>query len=116
MSQSNGLSEHASPLWRGENTGGTAGFVPGGQLRPGERASATVGPAGRVVIPAALRAALGLEEGTELVLTVVGEELRMITPAAALRRAQARVAALFPGNDSLADVLIAERKRENARD
>ena len=116
MSQSNGLAGRAGPQWRGESTEGDAGFAGAGPARAAERASATVGPAGRIVIPAALRATLGLEEGTELVIAVVGEELRMITPAAALRRAQARVAALFPGNDSLADALLAERKRETAGD
>ena len=71
-----------------------------------------IGPAGRIVIPAAMRAALGMEEGAEVMMRIVGEELRIMTPAAAMRLAQAMVMARIPAGRSLADELIEERARE----
>ena len=74
----------------------------------------TVGPAGRIVIPAPMRAALGMEEGAQIVLVLVGEELHVMTQAAAMRKAQAMVRARIPASRSLVDELIDERARENA--
>ena len=118
MAKPAGFAEQNVPLWQAQNAPpeAHAAHQPGAAQNLALKASASVGPAGRVVIPAAFRAALGLEEGSELVLSLHGEELRMISPAAALRRAQAKVAALFPGKSSLADELIAQRKRDAAGD
>ena len=67
---------------------------------------------GRVPIPAEWLAAMQASQGTELVGRVVDGELRLVTPAMAVRRAQRLVRALIPGDDSLADSLIADRRRE----
>ncbi|HEY7847242.1 MAG TPA: AbrB/MazE/SpoVT family DNA-binding domain-containing protein [Candidatus Limnocylindria bacterium] len=69
----------------------------------------TVGPKGRVVIPAPIRRELGIADGTELVAMVDdGAVVMMPRPVA-----KARLRALFAHvRGSLADELIAERRRE----
>ncbi len=69
--------------------------------------------AGRVVIPAALRSVLGLSEGDE-VLMRLGEhgELRLITRPAALERARELYRRFVPKGESLADQVLADRRRE----
>jgi antitoxin PrlF len=70
---------------------------------------------GRIVIPAECRAAAGLKPGDELIVEAVGEgELRLLTPAQALREAQQIVARYGSGRDLVAE-LIAERREEAAR-
>ncbi len=76
-----------------------------------------VGPGGRVLIPADLRAALGVVEGDTLLATFENGELRLMSTATAVERAQAMVRSyLKPSGRSLVDELIAERRAENARD
>ena len=79
---------------------------------PPPRVRTKVGPGGRVVIPAAFRAAAGMEEGTEVVLTLHGKEVRVITSLAAMRQAQEDVMKLVPPGVSLVDELIADRRAE----
>lgn len=72
-----------------------------------------VGPKGRIVIPAQVRQALGISEGTRLVLIVKGAELIL------MRREDVRdnLRALFAGVErSLADELIRERRHEAERE
>lgn len=73
-----------------------------------------LGPAGRVVVPAQVREALGLEEGAELVFTLDGDEVRIATMKTHLKRLQARVREMIPEGVSLVDELIAERRAEQA--
>ena len=87
-----------------------------GQSAPRQRAFAVPDKAGRILIPAPMRAALGMEEGVEIMLMLVGEELQVMTPAAAMRKAQAMVRAVVPANRSLADELIEERACEAAEE
>src|SRR5439155_23253430 len=64
----------------------------------------SVGPKGRVVIPAQIRLQLRLEEGSELVALVEGDGVLLI-PRAAVKR---RLRSMFAGvKTSLADELIA---------
>ena len=77
----------------------------------------TVGPGGRVLIPAAARAALGVQEGDVLVASMAAGELRLMSMATAVKRAQALVRQHLPvGSPSMVDELIAERRRENERE
>jgi len=69
-----------------------------------------MGEKGRLVIPVALREALGMTDGDVLDMRVVDGELRIATMRERLRRAQARVKALVPPGVSLADELNAERR------
>lgn len=81
-----------------------------------ERLDVQVGPGGRIVIPAVYRAAMEIGEGDRLLASMVDGELRLISPKMAVRRAQKLVRELIPGDDSLADALIADRRREAERE
>ncbi len=72
----------------------------------------TVGPAGRVLIPAELRSAMGITEGDGLIATLDGQELHLMSTKAALKKAQAMVSEYVPASVSLVDELLAERRRE----
>ena len=73
---------------------------------------ATLGKSGRLVIPVDLRRKLGVEAGDKLILRLDEEGLHLSTPAQALARAQAFVGRLRLEGRSLADELVAERRRE----
>jgi bifunctional DNA-binding transcriptional regulator/antitoxin component of YhaV-PrlF toxin-antitoxin module len=66
---------------------------------------------GRAVIPATLRAQLGLRDGDQLIWRVQGGELVATTRRAQLEKAQALFQSFIsPASGSLADELIAERR------
>ncbi|WP_374627126.1 hypothetical protein [Devosia sp.] len=72
--------------------------------------------AGRVLLPAKVRAALGVGEGDTLRGVVRDGELTLMTSDTALRKTQERLRKLVPPGVSLVDELIAERRAENARE
>ncbi len=67
---------------------------------------------GRVQVPARIREALDLKEGDALFARLEGGEIHLLTPNAAMRRAQALVRQFVPEGVSLVDELIADRRRE----
>ena len=69
-----------------------------------------MGEKGRIVIPAAMREALGISDGDMLILRVVDGELRIATRRERLRQAQESVRKYVPAGVSLADELSAERR------
>ncbi len=71
---------------------------------------------GEVILPAEFVQAIGARPGERVTLALDGDEVRAFTPATAIRRAQAWVAEHFPGDRSLVDELIAERRAEAARE
>ena len=73
-----------------------------------------IGPGGRVVIPAAYRKALEVEEGDYIVMQMDGEELRVVNDEKEFERARAVLAKYVPEGVSLVDELIADRRREAA--
>jgi AbrB family looped-hinge helix DNA binding protein len=75
-----------------------------------------LGPGGRVVIPAEVRAAMGLTEGDVLFATFDGEEIKAVTVATSVRRVQEVFRTLAPDCVSLSDELIADRRREQERE
>jgi len=81
-----------------------------------EVAELRIGPQGRVVIPASMRKALGLEPGQTLVGHVEEGRLVLEPRDTMLRRVQARFAAAVPRDVSLAEELIAERREEARRE
>ena len=75
-----------------------------------------IGSSGRLVIPAHLRKALGVKQGDELLVRVVDGELRLTTPALAIKRAQEMVRRYVPPDRSLADELLRERRQASAEE
>jgi len=73
------------------------------------------GPDGRVLVPVELRRELGASPGEPLVARVVDRQLVIERREDALRRVQRRFAGI-PAGVSLADELIADRRREAERD
>jgi AbrB family looped-hinge helix DNA binding protein len=69
-----------------------------------------------MVIPAAVRDALGIQAGGEVLLTIEGGAVRLRTRKQALREAQELVGKHVPDGVSLVDELIAERRAEAARE
>jgi AbrB family looped-hinge helix DNA binding protein len=78
------------------------------------QARTLVGEKGRLVIPAAMREALGIEPGTAVDLRVVDSELRISTLRSRIQRAQERAARYVKPGTLVSDELSAER-REAAR-
>ena len=81
-------------------------------VREGLKAKVRVDEAGRVLIPAEFRKALGIEPGKPVILRAEHGELRILTFPEAVRRVQERVASYVPEGVSLSDELIADRRRE----
>lgn len=72
---------------------------------------------GRIVIPAECRAAAGIKPGDELLVEAVGEgELRLRTPAQAIKAAQDIVARYIPKDRDLVQEFIDDRRKEAARE
>jgi AbrB family looped-hinge helix DNA binding protein len=79
----------------------------------GDTSVVSVGPKGRVVIPAGIRRELGIEEGSELVALVEGEAV-VLVPRSAIR---SRLRSIFADvGVSMREELIAERRAEAARE
>lgn len=68
-----------------------------------------VGPKGRIVIPAAARQALGISEGTRLVVQVKDNALTLMPREAIAQRARSRFAHV---TTSLSAELIGDRRHE----
>ena len=77
------------------------------------RTQVKVGPEGRVLIPADVRRAAGIEPGTILVVRVEGECV-VLTPRDAIKQRLRKMFSDVPG--SMAEELIAERREQAARD
>jgi AbrB family looped-hinge helix DNA binding protein len=77
-----------------------------------EEARLKVNENGRVVIPSAIRKALGIDVGDELIARVEDDELRITTVKRQIERAQRLVRKYVKPGRSLVDELIAERRRE----
>jgi AbrB family looped-hinge helix DNA binding protein len=97
-----------------------AAFAAAPEQKPGfglaNRLRLTLGPGGRVVIPAALRDAMEAREGDAILAWVEEGELHLLSPRVGARQAQALLKGLIPEGVSLADELIAERRREAEAD
>lgn len=80
------------------------------------RATVRIAEGGRIVIPAEIRERLGLEVGSELVMTVEDDQATLMSAGVSRRRAQERVRRFIPAGISLSEELMAERKREAERE
>ncbi|MBA2515400.1 MAG: AbrB/MazE/SpoVT family DNA-binding domain-containing protein [Solirubrobacterales bacterium] len=80
-----------------------------------QRHAVTVGPQGRIVIPAPLRRRLNLSEGDVLNIGVEGDQLVLLSRRAAAARLRGMLE--HPATDvSVVDELIAERREEARRE
>jgi AbrB family looped-hinge helix DNA binding protein len=83
---------------------------------PLEQYTIRAGERGRLVLPAALRKRIGLQEGDRLVITVEGDNsLRLISLSQQIQKAQGLFKDIAPGV-SLADELIQERRLEASQE
>ena len=80
------------------------------------RQSVELGAGGRLVIPAPMRTALGMKVGDRLSVRWDGDELRVCTSEAALRRIQERLRQLDPDGRDGVDAFLAERRRAAANE
>jgi AbrB family looped-hinge helix DNA binding protein len=71
---------------------------------------------GKIVIPAQLRRTIGVRDGDTVVVEHADGALIIRTREEAIRRLQDEVRRRTPETASLVDELIAERRREAARD
>jgi AbrB family looped-hinge helix DNA binding protein len=72
---------------------------------------------GRLSIPAAMRKAIGLERGGDVVIELSGQEIRIRTLAEATARARELTRRLLAGRtDASVDDFIAERREEASRE
>ena len=74
-----------------------------------------LGEGGRLVIPAAMREALGVKPGDELALEVEDGELKIKSYLAVIREIQARVQKLVPPGVDIVEDFLAERREEQRR-
>lgn len=75
-----------------------------------------VAPDGRVVIPAAFRRALGIENGGHVFMLPEETEVRLLSRDAALARVQALAAPYLADESSSVASFLAERRREARRE
>ena len=89
--------------------------LPDGGFRAGNLFRLPIGPGGTVRLPEEVLA-LGYREGGVLLAELEGECFVIISPKESLRRVRERIPAWKPGEPLWSDELIADRRRENARD
>jgi AbrB family looped-hinge helix DNA binding protein len=76
-----------------------------------------VGDRGRVVLPADVRAALGLETGSRLLLSTESDGSLWLRPYRSVAdQGRGMLAGLAPEGESMVDELLAERRGEAARE
>lgn len=71
---------------------------------------------GRILLPAAYRKALGIQPHDELVLSLDGKEVRLMSRDEALRRIQDTVVAAIGPDRLLSDELSTQRAEEAERE
>ncbi len=74
------------------------------------QARGQIGEKGRIVIPAAMREALGIGVGDSVILTVKDDELRISTIRGRIRRVQERASRYVKPGTLVSDELSAERR------
>ena len=79
-------------------------------------AEATLGPDGRVLIPAALRDAAGIQRGDDVTIRVEDGRIILTSFKAEIRRIQGMLAHLKRPGESIVDEFIAEKRAEAERE
>jgi AbrB family looped-hinge helix DNA binding protein len=87
------------------------------ELMASRAETSTLSAEGRVVVPASIRKALGLEPGTILTFRVEGNDVMLTTREAAIAKLKKMFAEVRTDSGTLlSDELIAERHAEAARE
>jgi AbrB family looped-hinge helix DNA binding protein len=86
------------------------------QAMAAQEAHATLNESGRIVIPASIRRLLGVQPGDEIILLVENDEVRMTTARRRMERAQQLFKQYVGKGARLSDELIADRRKEAARE
>lgn len=86
------------------------------EQQPSGSEQVRIGRDGQVEIPARFRDALGLKDRDVLFARLEDGEIHLLTPKAAMRRAQAMIRQFVPEGVSLVDELLADRRRDVARE
>lgn len=76
------------------------------------RQEAKILAGGHIVLPVKMRASLGLQEGDELLISVVSGEIHITPKALALQNALAIARKHLAGSADLSNILIADRRKE----
>ena len=76
------------------------------------QAQVKVGEKGRIVIPAEIREAMGINVGDTVEMRLDNYEIHVSTRRARIRRAQERARQIIPPGVSLSEELMAERREE----
>jgi antitoxin PrlF len=71
---------------------------------------------GRLVLPAPVRSAMGIEGGGQVTLELDDDEVHLSSTRLAIRRIQRELSKYVPEGVSLVEELIAERRDEAARE
>lgn len=74
-----------------------------------------LGEGGRLVIPAAMREALGVKPGDDMALEVEDGELKVKSYRSVIRELQAEFSELVPAGKGLIDEFLEERREEQQR-
>jgi|OM-RGC.v1.027191411 AbrB family looped-hinge helix DNA binding protein len=74
-----------------------------------------LGEGGRLVIPAAMREALGVKPGDEMALEVVDGELKIKSYMAVIRELQDEFNRLVPAGEDVVDDFLRERREDQKR-
>lgn len=80
--------------------------------QPPHQYSLTIDSSGRIQLPAELRRRFGIVNGDALVIVESGGSFQICTPKQLLRRGQEYFGSVVPGDISLVDELIEERRAE----
>lgn len=75
-----------------------------------------ISKSGRIVVPAKLRQALGIQAGDEILLRLEDGSIRLLPLRQAVHLAQESVRRYVPKGTSLAEALIQARREEGARE
>lgn len=89
--------------------------LPDGGLRVGAFFRLRIGPGGTVLLPKEVMA-FGYREGGVLLADLEGERFVIISPKESYRRIRAKIPPWKPGQPLWSEELIAERRREAARE
>ncbi len=85
-------------------------------VRVGYMFRLSIGLGGVVVLPSEVMDAFGLHDGGVVVADLDGDRFTLMSPRESLRRARAIVPQWRPGDSLWSDELIADRRREAAKD